>query len=58
MNNDDPDYLDKNGNITMCKSCRNVRIITANEKWILDTVLYSFTPDNAVFELCPKCSKK
>ena len=58
MRNTDPEYLDEDGYITMCKTCKCVQSVTNSEIWILDTNLYVKPPDNSRYVVCPKCSEK
>ena len=58
MRNTNPEYLDEDGNITMCKTCKCIQSVIDSEIWILDTILYVEPPDNADYVICPKCSIK
>ncbi len=55
MNDNNSRYIDENGQITMCGTCRKVK---DDELWVLDTVLYVQQPDNVIYINCPDCFEK
>lgn len=55
MDNNNSQYTDENGKITMCGTCRKVK---EDERWVLDTVLYIEQPMNVNYVTCPYCLDK
>ena len=51
-------YVNENGEIKMCSSCRKVKSGKETVIWILDTILYVEPPENVSYETCPECTDK
>jgi hypothetical protein len=51
-------YLDENGVLHMCKTCRFVLIAGDVSKKIMVVNFYSDPPDDTNFIVCPECSKE
>lgn len=50
-------YMDENGEVTMCESCKRVKD-AKTDNWILDTILYVEPPDDVIYEICHECLNK
>jgi hypothetical protein len=58
MDNINSQYVDENGEIKMCNTCRRVKATKDETTWILDTILYVDPPENVIYQTCDNCLNK